>query len=386
MIKNTYIDVIIVGAGIVGLSIAESISKRNKNISIAILEKHPSFGIETSSRNSEVIHAGIYYPPNSLKSKYCIAGRDLLYSFCKKHKIPYKKCGKFIVSNSSKKSIYLDKIYKNALANNVLLDKNYNFKKIKNLSHFGSVLWSPETGIINSHQYMKKLESIAINNNVNIAYKNSFSKFVGYSQGFNHIEATDENLDTYKISCRIFINAAGLTSAKIASQFIPNENYLIKPCRGRYFSLNTKYNHFFENLIYPIPDSAGGLGIHITLDLDGKIKLGPDVDWSFADTKEASDHTLYHFNFNDLNVKKKFFESGKFFIPHLNYNDIIPDYIGVRPKLFVNNKLYEDFLIKEESFESAYSIHLLGVESPGLTSSLALADDIANKVMIKVKD
>ncbi len=382
MNSEIYVDTVVIGSGILGLSIAYYISKKFPNMTIAVLDKNPTFGVETSSRNSEVIHAGIYYKKDSLKAKYCKLGREMIYDICKKNSIPFNKCGKFIVINNDEQYSKLIQIKENAFYNEVnlkYLDKS-ELSNIENLSHFTGALWSPDTGILDSHSLMKYLEQSAIENNVHFVYKSSFNKIIDMNRDAYLIEILDENYTPYHIKCRNFINSAGLNSDKVAKSLGIKDNFKIKPCRGRYFSLSYKYKNYFKNLIYPLPDPMGGLGTHITFDLNGKLKLGPDIDWSFSETHEATDIDLYKINQNDLLCQDKFLESGKKLIPSLKYEDISPDYVGIRPKLFVDNNIYEDFLIKEITNDNLFSIHLLGIESPGLTSALAIGNEISLKI------
>ncbi|APJ03583.1 NAD(P)/FAD-dependent oxidoreductase [Silvanigrella aquatica] len=374
-------DVIIIGAGVIGLSIAAHIAKMYPKKSVALLENHDGFGRETSSRNSEVIHAGIYYNKNSLKAKYCIKGKKLLYDFCKEYSIPHLMCGKYIVSTSEEQNAALFQLQKKAADNGVNLEllSTQQLNKEAKLSHFKNALYSPETGIFDSHKFLQTLERMAKENNVFLAYKNSFQKILEVNKDHILFEAHDEYKNSYYMKCQYFINAGGLSSAKIANQFYPNEIYKNKACRGRYYSLSSKYNHYFDKLIYPLPDKDC-VGIHTTMELDGKVKLGPDSDWTFAESHEANDPSLCQFFDKEDNVKNIFFNEGKKLIPSLEFNDLTQNYIGIRPKLFINNKEEEDFHILKIENGNSQSIHLLGFESPGLTSSLAVGEDIAKSL------
>ncbi len=370
-------DIAIIGAGAVGLSLAVNLAKKYPQKSVALLERHDGFGREISSRNSEVIHAGIYYGKESLKAKYCLKGKDLLYNFCREYSIPHIKCGKYIVSSSEEQNDALFEIQKNAAENGVSLEllSEKQLSKETKLSHFKNALYSPETGIFDSHKYMQTLERMAQEKNVFLAYKNSFNKILDINNDEIIFEAYDEKQNYFYMKCQYFINAGGLSSAKIANQFYPHEIYKNKACRGRYYSLSSKYNNYFDKLIYPIPDNDC-VGIHTTNELDGKVKLGPDSDWTFAETYEASDPSLCQFFAKEDDVKELFFTEGKKLIPSLTLNDLTQNYIGVRPKLFIENQPEEDFKILKIINGNTQAIHLLGIESPGLTSSLAIGDDI----------
>ncbi|KAB8028114.1 NAD(P)/FAD-dependent oxidoreductase [Fluviispira multicolorata] len=373
-----YSDFIIIGAGVLGLNLAAQLSKRYPEKSIALLERSDRFGTETSSRNSEVIHAGIYYDENSLKAKYCVKGNKLLYSFCNEYSIPFLKCGKYIVSSTEEQDEIILDLQNKALKNGVnlkFLNKDQ-LKSDEKMSHFRNALYSSETGIIDSHKLMQTLEQMAKYQNVALAYRNSFVKLIDVGTDGIVFEACDENGNSYYMRCQYFLNAGGLSSAKIANNFVSREVYKTKACRGRYYSLPAKYNNYFNKLIYPIPDPSGCVGIHITFELDGKFKLGPDVDWSFAESNDADDQNLYKFFDMRDDVKEKFYVEGKRLIPTLELKDLSPNYIGVRPKLFIDNKLEEDFHIKKIREGNNMSVHFLGIESPGLTSSMAIAEDL----------
>lgn len=370
------IDTLIIGAGIIGLAAASELSK-NKGNEIFVVEKHDSFCIETSSHNSEVIHGGIYYQKNSLKSKYCSSGRDLLYDFCTQYAIPFKRCGKYIAINSEEQIKILHDLRNNAFQNNVNLNflDHTSLKKIRNMSHFFSALYSENTGIVDSYQLAKRLIQISSENSVTFLYRNKFHKLLEKSDYFYTVSLEDYKKNLTIIKCKNIVNAAGLSSARIAQEFFQDKKYNIIPCLGRYFSLSRKFNNYFDSLVYPLPDPAGGLGLHVTFDLQKNHRLGPDVSWNFSTEVSPDDDSLYRFGNDEIELKNKFFHSGKKLIPHLELNDIHKDYIGIRPKIFVNNNLYEDFLIKTEKFTRASSIHFLGIESPGLTSALALAKE-----------
>ena len=347
-------DITIIGAGIVGLAIAEELSKFYENI--LVIDKEKTFGQHVSSRNSEVIHSGFYYPFGSLKSKLCIEGNKLLYTFADLYHINYKKCGKLIVSNNSSDSLHLKKIMKNAqkcgLKNLSILTKEES-KKIEPLVNCVESLWVPSTGIIDSHSIMSKLEYLSKERDVSFAYKtkiNSISKMNDY------YELTFDNVDT-KIKSNIVINSAGLWSDRVSSMVGIND-YKIEYFKGDYYkSRNIKD---LNCLIYPIP-KISSLGVHSVLSLNGDVSFGPNI-YKVDKISYAIDDTF----------KQQYLSEIKKLLNIKNI-EIDEDFSGIRPKIKFDGR-FNDFIIKNE-FKKGYKnfINLIGIDSPGLTSSLAIA-------------
>jgi L-2-hydroxyglutarate oxidase LhgO len=373
-------DVAVVGAGVVGLAVAESLSKVIPNRSILLIERHRKFGQETSSHNSEVVHAGIYYRGAPLKGAHCVRGKQALYSFCSKHDIPINNCGKFVVATTQEQLPKLDEIARFASDCGVKLDVVSPERVRSDLQNESIVaaLWSPTTGIVDSHILMEVLYGLAIDRGVLGLFQNEFHSYEGQVGGASVfvVRQTHAPHEMCRVRAKVLINCAGLASARLANAIEGVNNYKIKPCRGRYFSLSSRWNGKFSSLIYPTPDPAGGLGVHITFDLAGKCRLGPDVDWSFSDLAAPDDFDLYQMNGNDLKAQRDFFVSGRKLIPGLREDDLKPDYVGVRPKLFVDDVLHPDFLVLNNK-QDAMVIHLMGIESPGLTAALSLAEDVS---------
>jgi len=359
-------DIVIIGAGVVGLAVAYELSKNNSKHKIALIETNLKFGQETSSRNSEVIHAGIYYPQNSLKAIHCVEGRELLYRYLIENQIEHNKCTKLIVASDQEEENRLHTISENSLKNGVEL-RFVAKKEINELEpnvNAVAALMSSETGIVNSHQYMSSLQYKSIQNGVDFFYH---SKVVGVekSNSYNvHIQNGNEII-TIKTS-RI-INSAGLFSDQIASMVgidIKENLYELSYCKGTYYSLAPKWHSLTHRLIYPVPKKES-LGIHAVVDTNGGIKFGPDAH--YLQTKELD------YSVNE-NKKKEFYSSIHKIFPQIQYEDIHVDMCGIRPKLQKENENFRDFVINEESklgFEGF--INLIGIESPGLTSSLSIA-------------
>ena len=274
-------ELVIIGAGVVGLACAAELSKKFK--SILVIERWPHPGEETSSRNSEVIHAGIYYPENSLKSKLCVSGKKSIYEYAEKYKIPYKNCGKFIVAVNDEQTNSLLKIKEKALVNGVeleLVDKNYVSSVEQNVK-CEAALWSSTTGIIDSWELMKTLEAEAIENGCEIIYSHEVIGIDRFEKWLLNLKSNSG--DEYKIESDIIINSAGLDSdtiAEMAGISLDEQDLRLNYSIGHYFKLSPKFNNYTSTLIYPVPQkNTPSLGIHLTVDLGGGIRIGPDVQY-----------------------------------------------------------------------------------------------------------
>lgn len=362
-------DITIIGAGIIGLAIAGKLSEDYKNI--LLVEKNGSFGQETSSRNSEVIHAGMYYPTGFLKARFCVSGNQWLYDYCTKHNIPHRRTGKLIVATDREEVEQLQRIKKQGDENGVtglaLLSQS-EVRKIEPLVNAVKALFSPNTGIIDSHALMRSLSITAENKGVVYAYRSEVTS-IKYDGERYRIEISEGD---YFFDTKILINAAGLNSDGIAESVgidIDREDYRLKYCKGSYFTAtpSPKINH----LLYPVPTkSKEGLGIHATIDLGGRVRFGPDVEYV---TK--LDYTL------DESKKGGFHNSIRNYLPCVDVEHLHPDMCGIRPKLQGPGEPYKDFIIQEESNKGYRGlINLIGIESPGLTACLPIADHVASMV------
>ena len=359
------IDITIMGAGVIGLAIAAELFKIYKDI--LVVERNSSFGQEISSRNSEVIHAGIYYPKDSLKALTCVEGKKLTYEFCLKNNIAHKRTGKLIVAVENFEIKALEDLLKQGLENGVNDLRLITGKEIKNLEpniQAIAAVHSPSTGILDTHAFMKKLADQFKNGNGQIAYSTQVMG-IDNKKDIYEITVKDSRGESFEFSSRIVINCAGLDSDKISNMVgLDKEEYKIKYNKGDYFRVHNNKAKFINRLIYPIPkEKSGGLGIHATLDLGGGLRLGPDdeyVEEIYYDIDEAK--------------KVKFYESVKKFLPFIELKDLAPDTSGIRPKLQGQNEDFRDFIIKDECDNGLPGfINLIGIESPGFTSSLSVA-------------
>jgi len=362
------VDAVVVGAGVVGLAVAQEVSRLFPNV--LVIERHAGFGQETSSRNSEVIHAGIYYPKDSLKARTCVEGRALLYEFCLKNNIPHKRLGKLIVANTPAEIKKLEELFKAGLDNGVSDLELIDEKKIRKLEpniRAKAAIYSPSTGIIDTHSFMQALSWFIKKNQATIAYNTELIRINPKKHGFE-ITVRDTREGDFVFLTRILINSAGLNSDKISALAgLDKPEYKIKYCKGDYFRLKTNKSKFVYHLVYPVPlPQAGGLGIHVTLDLTGSVRLGPDdeyVDKIFYDV--------------DSNKAGDFCKSAKEILPFIDSLDLEPDIAGIRPKLQGPNEDFRDFIIKDEKDQGLFGlINLIGIESPGLTASLSIARSV----------
>ena len=363
-------DVIIVGAGIVGLAIARSIGEIT-NKSVLVIEKEESFGRAISSRNSEVIHSGIYYKPNSLKAKYCALGRDLVYDFCEKNDIWYNRCGKLIVGRDHQ-SEELNTLYKNGQQNDIpeiqIIDKNEINKLEPNIKadialHVGC------TGIVSTHDLMAKFHKISQENDHDYLFK---SRIIDVRQVDSGYELNIENArgEIEKALSQWVINAAGLGSDLVA-HMVDKDFPHLRYSKGCYYKLSSKWRGAFKHLVYPLPnEKQGSLGIHLSFDETQMMRLGPNADW--VDGKEENYDV-------EESLLDQFFSEGCQYIRGLEKEDLSPDYAGIRPKIWIDENPMPDFYISHEQ-EKGFPgwINLIGIESPGLTSAIAIGKDIAS--------
>ncbi len=363
------VDVIIVGAGVIGLAIAAKLSQQFNDV--LIIDKNSNFGEETSSRNSEVIHAGIYYPQNSLKAKFCVQGKKMLYQYCLARHIPVNKIGKLLVAHGDEEEAFLKQTLITAKNNGVDDLTWLNQSELKKLEPellASAALLSPSTGIIDSHAYMQSLLAQAQENNAIFVAQTAMESALPTSDGFEvNLISQGEPLT---ISCKYLINCAGLHSETLAKtitgldkSFIPKMHW----CRGHYFSYQGKSP--FKQLIYPIP-SDNGLGIHASLDISGQLKFGPDTQYI--------DQLDYDF---PEKLKNKFLNQISRYFPNIDANKLQPAYAGIRPKLQAEQDSFKDFVIQTDEVHHINGLfNLFGIDSPGLTSSLAIAEHVASKL------
>ncbi len=363
------IDCLVIGAGVVGLATARALALAGREVIIA--EREDGIGTQTSARNSEVIHAGIYYPPGSLKAQVCVAGRQALYDYAASHGVPHARCGKLIVATSEGQNEALKGIEARAIASGVhdlrWLDQNEAHALEPEVTCTRALL-SPSTGILDSHSFMLALQGDLEAQGGSLAFNTPIDALQQIEGGFR---VTFGGADGASYSVRSIVNSAGHGAPKLLAmldgfpaEHIPKQDY----AKGNYFSLLGRQP--FSRLVYPIPEAAG-LGIHATIDLAGRARFGPDVEWVNSD--------------QDLEVDPRradvFYAAIRTYWPGLADGALVPDYAGIRPKLHSRGEPMPDFRIDgPERHGVAGLVNLLGIESPGLTSSLAIADIVAERL------
>ena len=362
------VEAVVIGAGVIGLAAARALALAGHEV--IVLERAYTIGFETSSRNSEVIHGGLYYPKGSLKARSCVEGRERLYAYCQAHGVPHAKLGKLIVATSDEEIPGVEKIEAAARANGVdnleWLSASEAQRMEPELNCVAALL-SPSTGIIDSHALMLAYQGEAEATGAFVAFRTPVLGGRLRSNGFELSVGGDEPT---VIRCRHLVNAAGLYAPAVARSIegVPPES--IPPayfCRGVYFTLSGRTP--FRRLIYPVP-VPGGLGVHITLDLAGQARFGPDVEWI-----EAVDYAV------DPRRGDAFYAAVRRYWPGLRDNALQPGYAGIRPKISGPNDPAADFVLQGPAAHGVPGlVNLYGIESPGLTSSLPLADDVMRQL------
>ncbi len=367
------IDTVVIGAGVVGLAVARALSMRGREV--MVLESEYSIGMGTSSRNSEVIHAGIYYPQKSLKAVCCVEGKHLLYQFCDDHKVPYRKCGKLIVATGRDQLPVLEELMAKAEANGVNDLQWLTARQANSLEPaltLEAALLSPSTGIIDSHQYMLALQG-ELEDTGGMVVLNS--PVLGGQVDSTGGGRPDITLDVggnspCRLKARCVINSTSLLGTQLLKSIegYPVENIQhLYWAKGHYFSLAGQAP--FEHLIYPVPE-PGGLGIHLTLDMGGQAKFGPDVQWVDSLNYDVP-----------AALEEKFRCQVASYWPEVQKRELVPAYSGIRPKLSAPGEGARDFLIESPAQTGVPGwFNLLGIESPGLTASLSIADRVAQMV------
>jgi len=363
------IDCLVIGAGVVGLAVARELALAGREV--VITEAAEGIGTQTSARNSEVIHAGIYYPPGSLKARVCVAGRELLYRYLQERSLPHKACGKLIVATSEAQKPALETIMARAKASGVDTLRWLSGAEAKAMEpevRCEIALLSPETGVVDSHALMLSLlgECEAVGGS--LALNTPITGWRREVDGFS-VDFGGDDPATYSV--RTVINSAGHGAPKLLGlldgfppEHVPAQHY----AKGNYFALTGKQP--FSHLVYPVPEAAG-LGIHATIDMGGRVKFGPDVEWVESDQDLVVDPAR----------AKKFYAAIRTYWPGLPDAALVADYAGIRPKLHGPTEPMPDFRIDgPEVHGVAELVNLLGIESPGLTSSLAIAEIVREKL------
>lgn len=352
------LDCVIVGAGVIGLAVGRALAMRG--MEVIVVERSDLIGSETSSRNSEVIHAGIYYPKNSLKARLCVEGKHLLYEYCESHQVPHRRCGKIIVATTKAQLGTLTAYQRQALDNGVGELRWLGVDEVRELEPQVNAIagvYSESTGIIDSHALMLSLQGELEHHGGMLALNTQVEDLADLGNG---ISVTTNAL---QLEARWLINCAGLhalTLSRRLTEDVPDPRY----ARGHYYAYSGKPP--FSRLVYPVAES-GGLGVHVTLDLAGQARFGPDVRWI-----DTVDYTF------DDSHRDEFLAAIRRYFPALDESRLHPSYTGIRPKIVGPGEPAADFRIDGPARHGVRGfVNLLGIESPGLTASLAIAERVA---------
>jgi len=363
-------DVVVIGAGVIGLAIAARLARDDR--SVLVLERETGIARGVTSRNSEVIHAGIYHPADSLKATTCVAGRERLYAWCAERRVPHRRVGKLIVATAEAEVAILEHLQARGRANGVarldLIDTAA-CRALENDVSAVAALHSPDTGIVDTHAFSTSMLAEAERQGAVLAQAREVISLERAGDDWR-IEAVGEGDAVERISAAIVVDAAGLDADRIAALAgvdIDAHGLRHHPCKGDYFRLAPGVSVSAEHLIYPVPQQAG-LGIHLTLDLAGRTRFGPDAD--YVDRRDDFDV--------DPAKGAAFSDAIARYLPSAAGATLVPDYAGIRPKLAGPGEAFRDFVVEEGSAWGAPGfVGCLGIESPGLTSALAIAERVA---------
>lgn len=371
-----HISTTVIGAGVVGLAVAAELSASRRGV--VILERNPAFGQEISSRNSEVIHAGIYYAADSLKARLCVEGRRRLYALCEQGRIPHRRCGKLIVATQADEEATLAAIEARGQANGVDDLEMIGSRRLKAMEpnvKAVAALHSPSTGIISAHRLMRRYFAQARQNGAQFVPHAAVTRVAPQDNGRYRIDVRYPDGQADRFSTRWVINCAGLESDRIAQSMgidIDRHGYRLHYWKGDYFSLDVP-SGFIQRLVYPVPQANHvGLGVHATIDLSDRVKLGPDATY-------LPDRTLDYAT--DVSARQSFYGAALRYLPSITIDQLNPEMTGIRPKLQKPGDPVRDFIIAEESSKGLPGVvNLIGIESPGLTASPAIARYVAQLV------
>lgn len=362
---------IVIGAGVVGLACARALADRGREV--LVLERHAAAGMETTARNSGVIHAGIYYPPGSLRARLCVEGKQRLYRFCAENDVDAVRCGKLLVAVRDAEVARLDALAANARANGVddlVMLTAREARELEPDIRCAAACLSPSTGIVDVHALVTALLGHVESRHGQVVFETRVTHIDLREHGFELAFESAGERDS--VSCERLVVAAGHGAGDIVGPLAASRGYPMprtRPARGHYYRLNAK--HRFRHLVYPMPDGAW-LGTHLTLDTGGAAKFGPDNEWI--------DHVDYAFDDSDAR-RERFYDEIRRYWPTVEPASLVPDYVGVRPKIYGPGEDVPDFAVHGTATHGIDNlVALFGIESPGLTSSLAIGDYVAGRL------
>lgn len=358
-------NVVVVGGGVIGTAITAELASRFDNV--FLIEAKPRLGLGSSTRNSGVIHAGIYYAKDSLKAFHCVRGRHLLYEFCAQHDIPHRRCGKLIVAENADQLSELERLKEKGEANGVenleIVNRSF-IRSIEPEIEAPLALNSPDTGVIDAERLVAVLANLGKERGAHILPGTAL-KAASVSKDLVELSTSHE-----VVRSRFIVNAAGLYADEVARMFGYGE-HTIFPCRGEYTEVIPSRSHLVNNLVYPLPlPTLHGLGVHLTRTVAGALLIGPNA--KYVSSKEDYE--------NGRSEVREFFESARHMLPALKYDDLRMSYSGLRPRLAAeDDHTFKDFVIRHDPRHSMV-VHLIGMESPGLTGCLSIARSVATMV------
>ncbi len=368
-IRRMDADVVVIGAGAVGLACAAELARAG--LAVVVADRHASPGQETSSRNSQVVHAGIYYPQGSLKAELCVRGNRSLSDFCEAHGVPFRRIGKWLLAVEPDEETRLAEVVSGGRENGVALEEVpiSQFRAAEPHVRAAAAVLCPSTGILDVHGLFRALRVIAEENGASFALRHALKAAARVAGGYELV-FDDPSGEEVRLSASRVVNAAGLDADVVAA--MPGldadaAGYRLSWVRGHYFRIRGGKRHLARRLLYPVHPPGGGsfLGIHLTVDLDGELKLGPDVEWL---VKRRQEYAVRE------ELREPFHAAAVQYLPGLERDDLSPDQSGIRPRLQGPGQPFRDFVISEESERGLPGwVNLVGIESPGLTSCLEIA-------------
>ena len=365
-----HFDTVIVGAGLVGLGVAQRLSREGRRVLVVEARERPAQ--VTSSRNSQVLHAGLYYPQGSLKARLCLRGNGSLARWCQTHDVPFRRVGKLIVATAPEEEGALARLLAQGQANGVpgleAVDAAF-VKRLEPEVRASAALWSPSTGILDVHAFAQSLWTVAVEQGATVALRHRFVAGARSPAGYS-LRVVDPQGETVEVECRAVVNAAGLHADTVAATFgldVDALGYRQHWVKGRYFRVRAPGR--VKHLVYPVPlPGLAGLGIHVTIGLDGEVKLGPDVQLL---AQRVEDYSVPE------DAAEPFYVGAVRYLPWLTRELLAPDQAGLRPKLTLPGEAARDFVIAEEGARGLPGlITLAGLESPGLTATLEIAEEV----------
>jgi len=361
-------ETVVIGAGVVGLAVAARLAPESPGL--VVLERNPRHGMETSSRNSQVIHAGLYYPPGSLKARLCVEGRERLYEICGRHDVPHAKTGKLVTATSPGDLPALDGILETAQRNGVPVTRlsESEARALEPAVRSVGAIWSPESGIVDAHGLMDHFLHRALAAGA-VLQPRATVVGIGPAPGGYRIDV-ESPAGIESFTAERVVNAAGLeadTMARLAGIDLEAAGYRLHYCKGSYFSAGTRCGNLVSHLVYPLPDRES-LGVHVVLDTGGRLRFGPDAE--FLPSRRL-DYGV------DPRRRSEFGEAARRLLPDVRDEDLEPDISGIRPKLQGKGGPFRDFVITEEAGRGLPGFYnLIGIDSPGLTAAPAIAEHV----------